>query len=605
MVDKKKQDNKKKRGTISRILDFAGTRRPLTIIGCVLVAISMVFTMMPYVFIWLVVRDLIAVAPKWEEATSIAGYGWMAFWFAVAGIVIYFGGLMCTHLAAFRIETNMRKACAKRLMAAPLGYYDTHASGILRRRMDAATLNIEQLCAHNLADIAGSISMFVSMLVLLFIFDWRMGLACFMIVIISITSMSLIMSGKGKNYMTEYQTALDKMGKASTEYVRGIPVVKVFQQTVYTFTAFKKAIDEYSTKAEQYQGEVCENPYSVNLSFTEAAFVFLIPVAIFLVPGAISSGNFVRLVTDFAFYAIFSAVMSTALAKIMFAAGGMMQAEDALRRVEDILAAPQVSVPKNPKVPTGNGIEFQTVSFTYEGAEKKALDTVTFTVPAGSTVALVGPSGGGKTTAASLIPRFWDVDSGSVAVGGVDVREIDPKVLMEQVAFVFQNNRLFKTTILENVRASRPEATREEVLRALEAAQCSDIIEKMPNGVDTIIGTHGTFLSGGEQQRIALARAILKDAPIVVLDEATAFADPENEALIQKAFAKLTQGRTVVMIAHRLSTVVGADNIVVLDEGRVVERGTHAELVDGGGLYARMWADYQKAVSWKISKEVA
>ena len=605
MVDKKKQDNKKKRGTISRILDFAGTRRPLTIIGCVLVAISMVFTMMPYVFIWLVVRDLIAVAPKWEEATSIAGYGWMAFWFAVAGIVIYFGGLMCTHLAAFRIETNMRKACAKRLMAAPLGYYDTHASGILRRRMDAATLNIEQLCAHNLADIAGSISMFVSMLVLLFIFDWRMGLACFMIVIISITSMSLIMSGKGKNYMTEYQTALDKMGKASTEYVRGIPVVKVFQQTVYTFTAFKKAIDEYSTKAEQYQGEVCENPYSVNLSFTEAAFVFLIPVAIFLVPGAISSGNFVRLVTDFAFYAIFSAVMSTALAKIMFAAGGMMQAEDALRRVEDILAAPQVSVPKNPKVPAGNGIEFQTVSFTYEGAEKKALDTVTFTVPAGSTVALVGPSGGGKTTAASLIPRFWDVDSGSVAVGGVDVREIDPKVLMEQVAFVFQNNRLFKTTILENVRASRPEATREEVLRALEAAQCSDIIEKMPNGVDTIIGAHGTFLSGGEQQRIALARAILKDAPIVVLDEATAFADPENEALIQKAFAKLTQGRTVVMIAHRLSTVVGADNIVVLDEGRVVEQGTHAELVDGGSLYARMWADYQKAVSWKISKEVA
>ena len=328
--------------------------------------------------------------------------------------------------------------------------------------------------------------------------------------------------------------------------------------------------------------------------------MFLVPVVLFLAPGALASGDYAGFVTNFAFYAVFSAIISTALARIMFAASGMMLAGTALGRIQPVMEAPTLAVPEHPRTPKDNRVVFRDVSFTYDGAQSPALSPVSFTAEPGETVALVGPSGGGKTTAASLIPRFWDADTGTVEVGGVDVRQIDPHVLMDQVAFVFQNNRLFKASILENVRAARPDASREQVLAALEAAQCGDILEKLPQGMDTVIGTEGTYLSGGEAQRIALARAILKDAPIVVLDEATAFADPENEALIQKAFARLTKGRTVIMIAHRLSTVVGADKILVLEGGRVAEQGTHGELVAAGGLYTRMWADYNRAIQWKM-----
>ena len=379
-------------------------------------------------------------------------------------------------------------------------------------------------------------------------------------------------------------------------------MVKVFQQTVYSFRAFKQAIEDYSAKAEHYQADVCQVPQALNLTATEGAFVFLVPVALLIAPGALKGGNFAGFLTDFVFYAVFSAVISTALARVMFAASGTMMASTALGRINQVMSAPTMKITDKPQTPKDNSVVFKDVSFTYEGSDLPALDHVSFRVEPGQTVALVGPSGGGKTTAASLIPRFWDVSSGSVEVGCVDVRQTDPHVLMDQVAFVFQNTHLFKASILENVWASRPDASREEVLEALAAAQCDDIIEKLPNGIDTMIGTEGTYLSGGEQQRVALARAILKDAPIVVLDEATAFADPENEALIQKAFVKLTKDRTVIMIAHRLSTVVGADGIIVLDSGHVEEQGTHAELLAANGLYAHMWTDYRKAVNWKISK---
>lgn len=593
----------KKKSPLSRLMEYTGNYRGLLYSGLFLSAISMVLGMAPYICIWLVIRDLVSVAPNWTQATEIAQYGWMAFAFAVGGILIYFFALMCTHLAAFRTASNIRKRGMAHLMKTPLGFFDSNASGLLRNRLDGAAAETETLLAHNLADIVGTVAMFIAMLVLMFVFDWRMGAACILAAIISVLSMFTMMGGKNAKLMQEYQAAQDTMSKAGTEYVRGIPVVKVFQQTVYSFKAFKQAIEDYSEKAEKYTDDVCRLPQSVNLTFTEGAFVFLIPVALFLAPSALNSGNFAGFVTNFAFYAVFSAIISTALAKIMFAASGSMLAQTALKRIDTVMNAPVLEITENPKTPNGNKVEFNDVSFTYEGADLPALSHVSFVAKSGQTVALVGPSGGGKTTAASLIPRFWDVSEGAVKVGGIDVREVDSHVLMDHIAFVFQNNRLFKTSIIENVRAARPGASREEVQKALEAAQCMDIIDKLPNGMDTVIGSEGTYLSGGEQQRIALARAILKDAPIVVLDEATAFADPENEVLIQKAFATLTRGKTFIMIAHRLSTVTGADKIIVLDSGQVAEEGTHEELIEKSGLYAHMWNEYNQAAKWKIQNE--
>ena len=594
---------KEKKSDLAVLLGYAGSHKGLTFLGLALSAVSMLLSMAPYICIWLAARDLIAVAPAWTQAQNVTQYGWLAFAFAVGGIVIYFAGLMCTHLAAFRTASNIRKQGVAHVMRAPLGFFDANASGLIRGRLDAAAADTETLLAHNLADIVGTIVLFITMLALMFVFDWRMGAACLLAAVISVLAMGFMMGGKNAHLMAAYQAAQDRMTKAGTEYVRGIPVVKIFQQTVYSFKAFQQAIEEYSSKAEHYQSKVCRVPQSVNLTFTEGAFVFLVPAALFLAPGALASGDFAGFVTNFAFYAIFSAIISTALAKIMFAASGMMLAGTALGRISKVMEAPTLKAPEHPLAPKGNRVEFKDVSFTYDGAEVPALSHVSFTAEPGQTVALVGPSGGGKTTAASLVPRFWDASAGRVLVGGVDVRSIPQAELMERVAFVFQNDKLFKQSLLDNIRAARPEATREEVEAAAHAAQCDDIVAKLPQGLDTVVGARGVYLSGGECQRIALARAILKDAPIVVLDEATAFADPENEALIQRALGVLCAGKTVLMIAHRLSTVAGADAIYVLDGGRLAEQGTHAELVEAGGLYARMWADYRTSAQWRIGKE--
>ena len=598
---------KKKQNAIIALLGYAGNYKVLTFIGLTLSAISMLCSIVPYVCIWLVAKDLITAVSDFSKVQNVETYGWIAFGFAVLGIVLYFIGLICTHLAAFRTAENIRKIGMNHIMKAPLGYFDNNASGLIRGRLDSAANDTETLLAHNLADIVGTIVLFVGMVILMFIFDWRMGAACLLSAVISIIAMFSMMGGKNAQLMAEYQAAQDRMTKAGTEYVRGIPVVKIFQQTVYSFKTFKKAIEEYSDKAEYYQAKVCRVPQSINLTFTEGAFIFLVPIVIFLVPSALHSGNFSDFITNFVFYAVFSAIISTSLAKIMFASSGIMLASTALSRIDLVMKAPTLEKCVNPKEPEDNSVVFKDVSFTYEGSSIPALSHISFKVESGQTVALVGPSGGGKTTAASLIPRFWDVDEGVVAVGNVNVKEIDQHVLMEQVAFVFQNTKLFKTSILENVKIANPNASDDDVMQALKAARCEDIIEKLPNGVNTIIGNEGTYLSGGEQQRIALARAILKNAPIVVLDEATAFADPENEVLIQKALSVLCKDRTVIMIAHRLSTVVNADRIIVLEEGHIIEEGTHKELLDKNGLYHKMWTDYNQAVKWKITsgKEAA
>lgn len=595
--DVEANNKRRKRSDIARLLDFAGGRKWLTYCGLVLSAVSQVLGFVPYVCIWLVARDLIEVAPNWQAAEGIAVYGWWAVGGAVASILVYFLALMCTHLAAFRTASNMRKQTSEHLMRLPLGYFDNHATGELRRVIDGCAASTESLLAHILPDSAGSIAMAIGMIVLLFVFDWRLGLSCLAAVLISVCCLMTMMSGKGMEFMKSYMSALVRMNETGTEYVRGIPVVKVFQQTVYSSKAFHDAIADYARMAQDYAGTFCRKPQVLQLSVLNGLVIFLLPVALILAP---LEPDFPAFVVSFAFYAIFSAVIPTAMAKLMFLSEASQMAGDSLGRVCKIMDAEPLPVAARPRAVVKYDVRFERVSFAYDGAEGNAITDVSLEVPEGTTLALVGPSGGGKSTCASLIPRFWDVSAGRVLVGGVDVRDIDPHELMEKIAFVFQTSQLFSKTLEENVRAAKPDATREQVIAALHAAQCDDIVAKLPQGIETRLGAGGAYLSGGEVQRVALARAILKDAPIVVLDEATAFADPENEALIQRGFAKLAENRTVIMIAHRLSTVVGADQIVVLNQGSVVERGTHGQLLSEGGLYASMWADYEQAVSWKI-----
>ena len=595
--------NKKKNSELSQMFKFAGNRHWLTIAGCVLAGISTVLSMIPFVCIWFVVRDIVNSMIQGDQSLAIASghYAWLAVAFSLVSIFLYFLALCCSHLAAFRTATNMKKEAMHHIVMLPLGYFSQNASGRLRKIIDDNAGLTEGFLAHQLPDLTGAVVMPIAVIILLFVFDWRLGICCMVPLVISVFFLKKMMGGENANFMSGYMSALENMNKEAVEFVRGIPVVKVFQQTVYSFKNFRAAIEEYKKYASGY-AICCRIPltgFNVTLNGT---FILLIPVAMMIFAGTSGQSDTQKLFFDFLFYSLFTPICTTMMNRIMFASEQLMAAKSAVSRIEAVLQEKPLEEAKAPKMPKDASVVFQDVSFTYPGAKKKALDHVSFEVPVGKTVALVGASGSGKSTAASLIPRFYDVQEGTIFVGGVDVRRIAKEDLMEEIAFVFQNTRLFNDTLLENIRAARPNATRTEVMKAAEAAQCGDIIKRLPKGLDTVVGNGGTYLSGGENQRIALARAILKDAPIIVLDEATAFADAENEHQIQLAFEGLTHGKTVLMIAHRLSTIQNADQILVFGDGNIIERGNHDELLKKNGVYASMWKEYQTQITWKVGK---
>lgn len=588
----------KKQSNLSKLMGYAGGHKKLTLLGCSLSGIAAVLGLVPYICVWLVARDVLSAYPDVTAAVGVVKWGWMAVWFAVGNIVVYFAALMCTHIAAFRTARNIRRTGVAHVMELPLGFFTGNQSGRLRKLIDDNAALTEDLLAHKLPDLTAAVVTPLAAIVLLFVFDWKMGLLCLLTMVLAMACMMSMMGGKNAGFFHRYQQEIEKMSGEAVEYVRGIPVVKVFQQTVYSFKAFYAAIQSYSELASQYAMS-CRPGQTAFLTCINGCFALLIPAALLMASG----GNGWAVLADFIFYVLFAPACGGMINRIMYASESIMEADEAMLKLDEILQQKPLTERAVSQKPKDASVVFDHVSFRYPGMERQALADVSFAVKPGTVVGLVGPSGGGKSTAAALIPRFWDVDEGSVKVGGVDVREINNHDLMEQVAFVFQDTRLFKVSILENIRMARPGATVEEVRAAAHAARCDDILEKLPQGLDTVVGTQGVYLSGGEAQRIALARAILKDAPIVVLDEATAFADPENEALIQKAFGELTRGKTVLMIAHRLSTIQNADQILVMEKGVVKERGSHRELLAQNGLYAEMWQDYQQAAAWKVGRE--
>ena len=587
----------KKQSDFSRLMGYAGGHRFFTYASWVLSAISALVALVPFLYIWMILRDVLEAAPNYAQAVNIPRYGWMAVLFAAVSYLIYICALLCSHLAAFRVATNLRLAATAHLAALPLGFTEHFGSGKLRKIIQESTGAAETYLAHQLPDQWGAMATPVGLLALLLVFDWRLGLLSLIPVVLAFSIMATMTGKEMEEKMRQYSDALAAMSGEAVEYVRGIPVVKTFGQSVFSFKKFKAAIDEYEKWVVAYTKEL-RMPMLCYTTAINGVFAFLIAGGLLFTRNGITSAFLLNLL----FYVIITPVISLTMTKVMYMSENKVIVADALQRIDSILTAQPVPESPAPRHPKDSSVTLKDVHFSYDGSED-VIRGVSMNIQPGQTVALVGPSGSGKSTLASLMVRFFDVGSGKICIGGADVRDIPKEELMNTVSFVFQNSRLLKGSILDNVRLGKPNATEAEILAALKAAQCMDIIEKFPAGIHTVIGSEGVYLSGGEQQRIAIARAMLKDAPVLILDEATAFADPDNEAKVQAAFAKLAAGRTVIMIAHRLSTVENADCIYVVQDGRIAESGTKDVLCAKNGLFAKMWQDYQSSVQWKVAKE--
>lgn len=585
----------KKESNLKKLLDYAGNYRYLTIASWVLSALSAFVALLPFVYIWKVIKEVLDVAPDYGNAQNLAYNGWMAVLFAVAAILIYVAALICSHLAAFRVQANIRTKAMHHIVTLPMGFMDGIGSGKIRKTVYESSAATETYLAHQLPDKANALATPVGLLVLLLAFDWRLGLLSLLPIVFAFIIMSVMTGKRMAKKMEEYGNALAQMSNEAVEYVRGISVVKTFGQSVFSFKRFKESIDNYEKWVIAYTKDL-RLPMMFYTTLVNGIFAVLIAAAMVMASDGVTNEFLLNLM----YYIIITPVITLTLTKIMYASENKLIVADAMSRIESILEMKPLPEPANPQHPKDNSVVLDSVSFRYQGADRNALDNISIAIKPGEHIALVGPSGGGKTTLASIVARFWDVNGGSVKIGGVDVRNIAKEELMNTVSFVFQDSKLLKTSILENVRMARPDASREEVLKALHDAQCDDILEKLPEGVDTVVGAKGVYLSGGEQQRISIARVMLKNSSILILDEATAFADPDNEAKVQAAFNVLAKGKTVLMIAHRLSTVTGADRIVVINDGTIADSGTHEQLKDKDGVYAKMWKQYNKAAKWKV-----
>ena len=586
-----------KQSNLSRLMGYAGAHKILTYLSWILSVISALLALVPFWYIWRMIHDILEVSPDFSQAENITGYGWSAVFFAVLSTAVYIAALLCSHLSAFRVASNIRKELMRHIAALPAGVTEKYGSGNLRRIVNTSSAATENYLAHRLPDKAGAIATPIGLLFLLLFFDWRLGLLSLVPVILGFLIM-LKMTGAGmEQKMKEYQNALSNMSNEAVEYVRGIPVVKTFGQTIFSFKRFKAAIDNYETWVIAYT-KALRLPMMFYTTAVNGVFAFLIAGGILFTRDGVTN----ELLLNLIFYIVITPVIGTTLTKIMFMSEDSMIVSDAIRRIDGVLKEKPLPESRISHVPSDHSIVLEHVSYSYDG-EKNALNDVSLSIKSGQLAALVGASGGGKTTLANIVTRFSDPQKGRVLIGNTDIRDIPKETLMNQVSFVFQNSRLIKASVLENVRMARPGAAREEVVNALKAAQCMDIIEKLPEGIDTVVGTKGIYLSGGEQQRIAIARAILKNAPILILDEATAFADPDNEVRVQQALSALSKGKTVLMIAHRLSSITGADCIYVMQNGEIAESGTHDELIRKNGMFTHMWKNYSEAAEWKIEKE--